>query len=256
MVILNKFQLLDPKRSYVLIDFDRTITSYDTTTTWGLLEESELVDPKYSEESLALYNEYRPIELDSNMSFEEKNKHMEQWHKKVGSLLNKYHIFESTIDKIITNSNGLKLRKGSKNFLEQMHLLGVPVIIVSAGVGDFITRYLAKEHLLFDNITIYSNFFIFDSDGRIVSLKQPILHSLNKNQLDYSKAIGDRDIGLLFGDQIEDKEMGKNLSTFDIGFCNLEIDSLERHKQNFDIVLTGDSSYDEICSVMIKEYKR
>lgn len=256
MIILKKFQILDPKKSYVLMDFDRTITAHDSSTTWGLLEESKFVDPRYSSESLALYHEYRPIELDHEMPFEEKAKHMEEWHVRVGGLLNKYHIFDGTIDRILSNSNGLKLRKGSRNFLEQMHMLGVPVIIVSAGLGDFITRYLQTENMMFDNITIYSNFFVFDESGKILSVKQPIIHSLNKYQLDYSEIIGDRDTGLVFGDQIEDREMGRGLSTIDIGFCNPEIHNLDKYKKSFDIVLTGESSYDEIGSVMIKNYKR
>lgn len=256
MIILKKFQVVDPKRSYVLMDFDRTITAHDSSTSWGLLEESEFVDPRYCEEGLALYHTYRPIELDHNMPFEVKAKHMETWHERVGALLNKYHIFEDTIDRILSNSNGLKLRKGSRNFLEQMHMLGVPVIIVSAGLGDFITKYLQSENMMFDNITIYSNFFVWGSDGKIISIKQPIIHSLNKYQLDYSEVIGDRDTGLVFGDQIEDKEMGRGLNTIDIGFCNPEIHSLEKYKSSFDIVLTDGSSYDEIGSVMIKKYQK
>ena len=256
MIILKKFQILDPDRSYVLMDFDRTITAHDSSTTWGLLEESKFVDPRYSKESLELYNEYRPIELDHNMPFEVKAKHMEEWHERVGGLLNKYHIFDGTIDRILSHSNGLKLRKGSKNFLEQMKMLGVPVIIVSAGLGDFISRYLQTENLLFDNITIYSNFFVFDENGRIITVKQPIIHSLNKYQLDYSEIIGDRDTGIVFGDQIEDREMGRGLNTVDIGFCDPKIHSLEKYKSSFDIVLTDGSSYYEICTVMIKNYKR
>lgn len=255
MIIIKKFPTLDPKRSYVLMDFDRTITSHDSSTTWGLLEESEFVDQRYSKENASLYNEYRPLELSYDISFEEKAKYMEQWHNSVSGLLNKYHIYADTIERILNNSNGLKLRKGSRNFLEQMHMLDVPVIIVSAGLGDFISKYLEKEKLLFDNITIYSNFFIFDNDGRIISTKQPIIHSLSKAKLDYSEIIGTRDTGLVFGDQIEDREMGKGLNTIDFGFCDPKIHNLEKYKEHFDVVLTDGSSYDEIGSVMIKNYK-
>ena len=256
MIILKKFKLLEPNRSYVLMDFDRTITEHDSATTWGLLENNKFVDDGYAQESLNLYEQYRPIELDHEMPFDVKAKHMETWHEQVSCLLNKYHIFEGTISKILMSSNGLKLRKGARNFLEQMYMLDVPVIIVSAGLGDFIERYLQQEKMLFDNITIYSNFFVFDGAGRILSIKRPIIHSLSKSQIDYSSIIGDRDIGLVFGDQIEDREMGKGLNTIDIGFCNPEIHNLDKYKENFDIVLTGGSSYDEIGSVMIKNYHR
>lgn len=255
MIFLKKFKMLDPKKSYVLMDFDRTITSENSTSTWGLFEESKFVDPRYASSSLELYKKYRPIELDHQMSFDEKAKHMEDWHRQVGGLLNKYHIYEETIEKILSHSHGMKLRKGTDNFLEQMHMLGVPVIIVSAGLGEFIVRYLQRERLLFDNITVHANFFVFE-DGKIMGIKQPIIHSLNKFQLDYSDIIGNRETGLLFGDQIEDCEMGRGLETLDIGFCNPEIHNLEVYKSKFDIVLTGESSYDEIGHVLIKGYKR
>ena len=110
--------------------------------------------------------------------------------------------------------------------------------------------------MMFDNITIYSNFFVLGSDGKIISIKRPIIHSLNKYQLDYIEVIGIRDTGLVFGDQIEDGDMGRGLNAIDIGFCNQEIHSLEKYKSSFDIVLTDGSSYDEIGSVMIKSYKK
>ena len=254
MIFLRKIKLLDPQKSYVLMDFDRTITSESSTSTWGLFEESEFVDPNYASASLELYKRYRPIELNHQMSFDEKSKHMEDWHRQVGGLLNKYHIYDETIEKILSNSHGMKLRKGADNFLEQMHMLGVPVIIVSAGLGEFIVRYLQRERLLFDNITVHANFFVFE-DGKIMGIKQPIIHPLNKFQLDYSDIIGNRETGLLFGDQVEDCEMGRGLETLDIGFCNPEIHNLEAYKSKFDIVLTGESSYDEIGRVLVKGYK-
>ena len=255
MIFLKKFKMLDPKKSYVLMDFDRTITSENSTSTWGLFEESEFVDPGYASSSLELYKKYRPIELNHKISFDEKAEHMVNWHNQVGGLLNKYHIYEETIEKILSNSHGMKLRKGADNFLEQMHLLDVPVIIVSAGLGEFIVRYLQRENLMFDNITVHANFFVFEN-GKIMGIKQPIIHPLNKFQIDYSDIIGTRDTGLLFGDQVEDCEMGRGLNTIDIGFCNPSIHNLDNYKEKFDIVLTGGSSYDEIGQAMVKGYRR
>lgn len=255
MIFLKKFKILDPKQSYVLMDFDRTITSENSSSTWGLLEESKFVDSGYATSSLELYNKYRPIELDHQMSFDEKAKHMEDWHKNVGGLLNKYHIYEETIEKILSDSHGMKLRRGADNFLEQMHMLDVPVIIISAGLGEFIVRYLKREKLLFDNITVHANFFVFE-DGKIMGIKQPIIHPLNKFNIDCSDIIKGRNTGLVFGDQVEDCEMGRGLNTIDVGFCNPAIHNLENYKEKFDIVLTGESSYDEIGHVMIKNYRR
>ena len=66
-ITLKKFQILDPKKSYVLMDFDRTITAQNSSTTWGLLEESKFVDSGYTTSSLELYKKYNTIDENPNL---------------------------------------------------------------------------------------------------------------------------------------------------------------------------------------------
>ncbi len=254
MIFIRKFERLDPKETFVLTDFDRTLTEHDSSTCWGLLEESPYVDQGYAKESLDIYHYYRPIEVDQTIPFADKSAIMEKWFREVALLLSKYHIYEETIEKIFTNSNGLKLRRDVKPFLGRMNELGIPVVIVSAGIGNFIEKYLASEGCLFDNVTIHSNYLIYEG-GRIVGVKEPILHSLNKSMLTYPE-IGSKRKGLLFGDQIEDKEMGKHVDTISVGFCDTNMHSLKEFKREFDVVLTGDSSYEQVAKTYIKRYKK
>lgn len=255
MIFIKKFEVIDPKKSYVLMDFDHTITSHNSISSWGILEHSTAVDPRYSKESLDLYLKYRPIELDAKMPYEEKRAHMVAWQTQVGKLINKYHIYIASLSHILEKSKGFKLRKGVPNFLSQMHILGVPVIIVSAGIGDFIKIYLSNEGLMFDNITLHSNFLVSDESDLIVGFRQPIINSMNKEGIDYTSVIGNRNQGLLFGDLPSDKSMGHNLRTINVGFCDESINDLKHFQKEFDIVLTGGSSYDELGKVMIKNYK-
>ena len=255
MILLKKFQILDPKKSFALMDFDHTITTHNSLSSWGILEDSTLIDPRFSKESLELYKKYRPIELDESIPYAEKNTHMVNWQNQVGDLISKYHIYGSTINRILETSKGFELRKGASNFLTQMNLLGVPVIIVSAGIGDFIATYLSNKGLMFDNITLFSNFMLTDENDQVVGFKQPIIHSMNKNCLDYSHIIENKDTGILFGDLPADKAMGQNLNPITVGFCDTSIYDLKVFQDEFDIVLTDGSSYNELGKVMIKNYK-
>ncbi len=253
MIFIRKYEILNPKEMFVLADFDRTLTEHDSSTCWGLLEESPYVDSRYAKESLDIYHYYRPIEIDQTIPFDEKSKMMEKWFREIALLLSKYHIYEETIDQIFANSNGLKLRRDVKPFLGRMNELGVPVVIVSAGIGNFIEKYLQSVGCLYDNITIHSNFLIYEN-GRIMGVKEPILHSLNKCMLSYPEIKGKKK-GLLFGDQIEDKRMGQHLDTISVGFCDTDTHSLTEFQKEFDVVLTGDSSYEQVAKSYIKRYK-
>ena len=108
---------------------------------------------------------------------------------------------------------------------------------------------------MFDNITLHSNFLVSDESGLIVGFRQPIINSMNKEGIDYTSVIGNRNQGLLFGDLPSDKSMGHNLRTINVGFCDESINDLKHFQKEFDIVLTGGSSYDELGKVMIKNYK-
>lgn len=252
MIYIKQRALLKPYESFVLTDFDRTLTTYDSTVSWGLLEESPLIDPNYRKESITLYNQYRPMEIDQIIPLSQKEKLMEKWWTDTANLLQKYHVYEKTIDEIIASSNGLKLRRDSLSFLKTMNQLGVPVVIVSAGIGDFIIKYLQKLDSYYDNITIHSNFFIYE-DGKIVGLKKPLIHALNKGHLSYPELAG-RKTGLLFGDQIEDIQMGKELHTVNVGFCDLDHHHIDDFIQNFDVILTDHSSFSDVGKIYMKRY--
>ena len=100
MIFIRKFKRLDPKETFILTDFDRTLTEHDSSTCWGLLEESPYVDEDYAKESLRIYEYYRPIEINQAIPFDEKTKIMEKWFREVALLLEKYHIYEETIEQI------------------------------------------------------------------------------------------------------------------------------------------------------------
>ena len=51
----------------------------------------------------------------------------------------------------------MKYRNGAKEFLKKMNEFNVPVIIISAGIGNVIEEFLKLENDYYENIKIISN---------------------------------------------------------------------------------------------------
>ena len=127
---------------YVLTDFDRTITAIDSESSWGILSKSHCAPEEYVKERQRLYDYYRPIEIDLTLDYKEKNRLMNEWWTKHINLLTKYKLKESIIDQVVTDDKMMKFRKGAREFLEKLHQYNIPVIIISAGIGNFIKKFL------------------------------------------------------------------------------------------------------------------
>ena len=51
----------------------------------------------------------------------------------------------------------------TKEFLRKMNEMNIPVIIISAGIGNVIEEFLKLENDYYDNIKIISNFIVFEN---------------------------------------------------------------------------------------------
>ena len=249
----NKVKNWNLNNIYVLTDFDRTITDGGCDSTWGILSKSGLVSKQYEEERNKLFEYYRPIELDASMDLKAKNKMMIDWWNKHIELFIKYNFEESVINFASKNDKILKFRDGAKEFLELMRDNNVPVIIISAGVGNFIKQFLINNDCDFKNIYILSNFIEFE-EGRVCGVKGGIIHSLNKNQIEYpidlQNKIKDRENIVLLGDSISDITMAKDddvESALKIGFLDVKIEENKQYfLEKFDIVGINNTSFYEI----------
>jgi 5'-nucleotidase len=83
----------------------------------------------------------------------------------------------------------------------------IPLLILSAsGLGyDSIYYCLKHENKLYDNIDIISNDFVRDEDGKAIGVREPIIHSFNKDEtvvknFPIYEEIKDRKNILLLGD--------------------------------------------------------
>lgn len=242
----NKLLFSKPIK-YVLTDFDRTITTINSDTTWGLFTKSPRLDKAYSKEGAILYKYYRNIELDNNISKIDKMKYMEEWALKEVMLFSKYGINYETYLNIINENNGIIIRPDFKDFVNSLSSLNIPIYIVSGGLLEPITNALDKYKIIKNNITIITNTLEI-SNGEITGLNGQVIHSSNKDQLDIP--VNSYETGLLFGDLPGDLLMSKGRNTINIGFLN-DAD-LSYYNKIFDITLTDNSSFNSIKKLLIK----
>lgn len=241
---------------YVIADFDKTITEGNSNSTWGVMANAGELGEEYTKKRNALYQKYRPIEIDVKLSDEEKSKFMEKWWKSHINLFYEYGLREENIKKSL-KTGGLRYRAGAKKFINKMSELNIPVIIISAGIGNVIEEFLNLENDYYENINIVSNFIEF-KDGVISGLKGETIHALNKNivKLDeYSKMkLENRNNILLLGDGLADLKMVPKsylTKTITVGFLDEKIEeNLEVFNDNFDIVLSNRGTFDEINNIL------
>lgn len=254
---IKKNLKLDGDNTYVVIDFDKTITSYESIDSWAASVNPSVVDSRLIEEMNKLYEKYRPIEIDYSISKEEKLKEMEIWYSECMNLYYKYNLTKEQIKKSIQRSK-LEFRKGAKEFLQIMHDENIPVIIVSAGIGNTIKQFLKDNSCLFENMYIISNFIEFDENGKVKKFdNSKMIHTLNKTTKghltkEFEDKIKKRKYKILIGDLIEDIKMvdeKEKDTTLRIGILNKEMENeenLQLYQQNFDIVFTGNFSLKEL----------
>lgn len=260
MIYVKKEKLekcnLNKENMYVIMDFDGTITKHTKVDSWDVAGDS--LGEKFKKELVELYDIYRPIEIDYNISCEEKKKKMEEWYTKCICLYYKYNLKKSDLENSIASCNML-FRDGAKEFFNDMNKRNVPVIILSAGIGNVIEEFLKNNNCYYKNIYIISNFIEFDYAGNMKEFDGRIIYTMNKkldiNVLEkFCEKLQGRDNKLLFGDLIEDKNMIDKSewdSTISVGFLENNIENLDFYKDAFDIVLTEeDTNYNKIEKII------
>ena len=258
MIYINNKEKLEQFKNknnfFAIIDFDRTITTGTSDASLGIIP--QFLGGKCLEERLKTYNHYRPLELDYTIKKEEKRKIMREWATKTFTILSKYLTSEKIIEDSLQNAN-LHLRNGVKEFLQDLYKRGIPVVIMSAGVGNLIKRFLEKEGVLYDNILLISNFFEFKDNKAYIDIEK-LMASSNKDYSkipeDIRKILDKKDGILLCGDIVEDIRMidtKQRDKTLAIGFLDYNIENnLEIYNNNFDIVLADNETFDTVKEIL------
>ncbi len=243
---------INNNNTYIVIDFDKTITSSDSSDSWDAVVNPRVVEEGIRNDMDKLYKKYRPIEMDYTISRQEKLKQMEIWYSECMNLYYKYKLTKDQIEKSIQISN-IKFRKGAKELLILAHNNKIPVIILSAGIGNSIKQFLEENNCLFnDTMYIISNFIEFDDNGKVIKFDDSkMIHTLNKTMNghlpeEFIYKVKDKQYKVLIGDLIEDIKMVNEKekdTTLKIGILTKEMEreeNLKLYNEIFDVVLTDE----------------
>jgi len=253
------------EKLHLLSDFDRTLTTAfvdgkGVHSLISILYNENYLSPDYRKKAQALYQKYYPIEIDPKIAREKKKKKMIEWWTKHFALLIKSGLNKNDLKDII-DSGRVRLRQGCAELIDFLKSRNIPLVIMSAsGVGiDPISMFLEKEGKLYDNIHIISNYYEWDENGNAIGVKEPIIHSLNKDETAIQnfpafKEVKNRKNVILLGDILEDIEMVEGFdydNLIKIGFLNEKTEeNLEGYKRKYDVVILNDSSMDYVNQLL------
>lgn len=248
-------QILDAgvENFQVVLDFDRTITygakmDGQTPSMVSFLRLSNMLGEQYYKASNENFAKYHPMEVDSTMDKEVQIEQMQIWWE---AHLSQVKDFGLTLQQIreIANSPQLILRPGILELFKFCAANSVPVIIFSANVlgSESIKFFLERFGVGLQNVTIVTNEFIFDTEGKILDFKRPVVHSKNKDESMILHGLT-RPHSILLGDGISDGHMVKDEEgevVFRMGIVddNNQVKVAE-YAQVFDVVVTPHGSFD------------
>jgi len=247
-----------PESLQVIVDFDYTLTrshkdGQPVECSWGVLETYRELPPSYHTRVQAAKDKYLPIELDLTISKEEKVPLMIEWYREANKCLAESGVKKSWLSKMVSESN-CELRDDTDKLLGMMQKADIPVLVMSAGVGDLIQEILKHFNLVFSNLSVVSNFLLFDEEGNVIGMSESdddMIHMYNKADMVKKKTKGGnnglRKNVILIGDSLGDLDMAAGVEDPDtvltIGFLNKNIEkNLPVYQNKFDVVLVDDQT--------------
>lgn len=260
--VLEKINNIDYDNTYVILDFDHTITDggEDSVSTIGLIAKSGILGSEYADIRKRIYDFYRPIELDLSIKEEVRTMFLKQWLENQICLYGYYGLTLEKLDEIFKREKQLLIpRDGMSNFLKQLHDCNMPVLIISAGLGDNIERFLKQNECYYENIKVISNFLNFEN-GIVCKTKSDLIHITNKNSAfsNDDPHIKGREQIIAIGDSISDIDMipnDKKADALKIGFLDEKLENFDKYMEVFDIVCTENTSFNEVGNLIKKKVR-
>jgi cytosolic 5'-nucleotidase 3 len=262
---IEKIKKDGPSKLHIVSDFDRTLTKTfvkgeKTPTINGQMREGGYLGDDYIKRSYELYDLYHPMEIDSKIPLNEKIKKMHEWWKSHFDLLIKSKMNKDIILDIVKKRK-ITFREKALDILDILYHKKIPLLIMSASIGDITSESLKFAGKNYDNIILVANMLIWDKSGYMVGVKEPIIHSVNKHEIQikslpiYTELLKRKNI-ILLGDNIDDLGMVEGFpykNIIKIGFLNEDINkTLEEFKNKFDVIITNDSDMSYVYELMKK----
>ena len=163
-------------------------------------------------------------------------------------MMQKYGLTEDIIEDIAIR-DFMRLRDGSIDLFKILADREIPLSILSAGIGNVISKFLTVRSLLTSNVTITANKLIFDTHGAVAGFCEPVIHSFNKAR----HANTPQGCVLLLGDTIEDAQMvnADADSVIRVGFLNEAVEeNRATYLRAYDIVICNDASMSPVIELL------
>lgn len=250
------------QKLHILTDFDRTLTKAYVAGNFSpsiiaLIRNGNYLTPEYAPKAHALFDLYHPIEIDHDVTLEEKNKKMHEWWRKHFDLLIASGLTMKVMREIVSKG-AIHFRENTPEFVDCLHEKNIPLVIMSAGPGDMIEECLRQAGRLYTNVQVIANLFEFDAEGNAIQVKEPIIHVLNKHETAIQKfpafeMVKDRRNVLLLGNGLGDLGMIEGFpydNLIRIGFLNENAEgNLEKFQKNFDVIVLNDGPMDFVLDL-------
>ena len=262
------------KNLQVVLDFDYTMTRVHKNgerldCSWGVMENSKLLPLSYVKQTGDLRAKYLPIEQDATMTAEEKTPYMVEWYTQANILLSECGAVKRQMFYDMVKSSNVELRQGTEQMMNHLLKSDVPILVLSAGLGDLVEEILNYYNVYHTNVKIVSNFLDYDVEGNIIGLAGDVIHVFNKNEkslkpvertnahtsdVELVNQIQQRGNVLLMGDSLGDPCMADGIenpsAVLKIGFLNHDIKTdqevirLKKYLDAYDVVLIDDQTVD------------
>jgi len=264
-----------PDHLQVMTDFDQTLTKHHYTdgkkadSSFRAIQDSVYIPESVKKVTRQLFEKYHPIELDTEISRQEKEKHMIAWWEGNMELFKELGIRKDDFGRIVLESR-LLFRYGILDFLSHCHRMNLPLYIVSGGISEIIeATFYAVLHsgesadpdlkdFWHKRVQVLSNSFIYSDSDVGIDYSKPLVHILNKEQIIYDVQ-ADRPFKrnvIIMGDILEDVKMvreHRHEVHLKIGFLNDAVAHAhlkEEFMRTFDIVVEGDGSLEVVNHIL------
>jgi 5'-nucleotidase len=142
------------------MDFDHTISSASSLTSYGIFSDVPFASQKFIAARKKQFQYFRNEELNPNYPKDQWNKIMKQWAEEAIDLISQ-HVDEHYMEKLISHAQkNMRIRDGVIEFCKELKKLEIPLIVFSAGVKNVIQPVLEANHIPYD--ALHANILSFD----------------------------------------------------------------------------------------------
>lgn len=247
---------------HVVADFDHTLTKTFVNgekqpSVIAQIRHGNYLTPDYAPRAFALHETYGKLDHDFSLTLDERIEKMHEWWSTHFTLLVECGLNREVLEHIVEH-RPLVYRAGVLEWIDLLHDARIPLVILSAAPGDMIDMYLRKVGRLYDTVHVVANRYQFDEQGNVTGIKEPMIHSLNKEEAAihgqpfYSSLLQRKNV-LLLGDNLGDIHMTKGFPfehQIAIGFLNEETEERrDAYLDSYDVVVTDDDDFIDIIAL-------